>query len=35
MSLVDAVAKLHRGELLLEDNNPGLRAVFILPLKAS
>jgi len=33
MSLVDAVAKLHRGELRLEDNNPGLKALFMLPLK--
>lgn len=32
MSLVDAVAKLHNGELLLEDNAPGLKASFILPL---
>lgn len=33
MSLVDAVAKLHHGELRLEDNNPGLKALFILPLR--
>lgn len=33
MSLVDAVAKLHHGELLLEDNNPGLKISFVLPRK--
>lgn len=33
MSLVDAVAKLHNGELLLEDNNPGLKISFVLPVK--
>lgn len=27
LSLVDAVAKLHRGELIFEDNHPGLRAI--------
>lgn len=32
MSLVDAVAKLHNGELRLDDNKPGLKASFILPL---
>jgi len=31
LSLVAAVAKLHRGELKLEDNGPGLRAVLDLP----
>jgi signal transduction histidine kinase len=31
LSLVRAVAKLHGGEVHLEDNNPGLRAVFSLP----
>ena len=31
LSLVRAVANLHGGELLLEDNEPGLRAVLILP----
>ena len=31
MSLADAVAKLHNGELRLEDNAPGLRAILILP----
>jgi signal transduction histidine kinase len=31
LSLVAAVAKLHRGELKLEDNNPGLRAILDLP----
>ena len=31
MSLADAVAKLHNGELKLEDNNPGLRISLILP----
>jgi signal transduction histidine kinase len=31
LSLVAAVAKLHRGELRLEDNNPGLRAILDLP----
>ena len=28
LSLVDAVAKLHRGELAFTDNNPGLKAAF-------
>jgi signal transduction histidine kinase len=32
LSLVDAVARLHRGVLLLEDNQPGLRAVIAVPL---
>jgi signal transduction histidine kinase len=32
LSLVLAVAQLHGGELRLEDNHPGLRAVLILPL---
>ncbi len=31
LSLVSAVARLHGGELRLEDNHPGLRAVLILP----
>jgi signal transduction histidine kinase len=31
LSLVAAVAHLHGGELRLEDNNPGLRAVLVLP----
>ncbi len=31
LSLVNAVAKLHRGELRLEDNAPGVRAVLDLP----
>ncbi|MBU2582759.1 MAG: HAMP domain-containing histidine kinase [Alphaproteobacteria bacterium] len=31
LSLVAAVARLHGGELRLEDNEPGLRAVLILP----
>jgi len=31
LSLVDAVARLHRGELRLEDNQPGVRAVIDLP----
>jgi signal transduction histidine kinase len=31
LALVRAVARLHRGELVLEDNSPGLRAVLILP----
>jgi signal transduction histidine kinase len=31
LSLVRAVAKLHGGEVWLEDNNPGLKAVFTLP----
>lgn len=33
LSLVLAVAQLHGGELRLEDNRPGLRAVLILPLQ--
>lgn len=32
LSLVRAVAKLHGGEVWLEDNDPGLKAVFTLPL---
>jgi hypothetical protein len=31
LSLVAAVARLHRGELKLEDNAPGLNAVLVLP----
>jgi signal transduction histidine kinase len=31
LSLVSAVARLHGGELRLEDNAPGLRAVLVLP----
>jgi signal transduction histidine kinase len=31
LSLVAAVAQLHRATLLLEDNTPGLRAVLVLP----
>ena len=31
LSLVAAVANLHGGELRLEDNHPGLRAVLVLP----
>jgi len=31
LSLVRAVAKLHGGEVHLDDNNPGLRAVLVLP----
>ena len=31
LSLVKAVAKLHRAELLLEDNAPGLKATLRLP----
>jgi signal transduction histidine kinase len=31
LSLVAAVAQLHGGELRLEDNEPGLRAVLVLP----
>mgnify|MGYP006274968477 CR=1 FL=1 len=34
LSLVAAVARLHGGTLHLEDNDPGLRAVITLPLKA-
>ncbi len=32
LSLVAAVAKLHGGELRLEDNKPGLRSRFVVPL---
>ena len=32
LSLVNAVARLHRATLLLEDNAPGLRATLRLPL---
>lgn len=31
LSLVNAIAKLHGGRFLLEDNAPGLRAVLVLP----
>lgn len=31
LSLVDAVARLHRGEFRIEDNKPGVRAVIDLP----
>ena len=31
LSLASAVARLHGGELRLEDNQPGLRSVIILP----
>ncbi|MHA1188991.1 MAG: sensor histidine kinase [Alphaproteobacteria bacterium] len=34
LSLVSAVAKLHGGRFVMEDNNPGLRAVLILPRRA-
>jgi len=33
LSLVAAVARLHGGALRLEDNEPGLRVVFWLPLE--
>ena len=33
MSLADAVAKLHNGELRLEDNNPGLKISLIFPVR--
>lgn len=33
LSLVAAVARLHSGSLVLEDNAPGLRVVFTLPLE--
>jgi signal transduction histidine kinase len=32
LSLVSGVMKLHKGALLLEDNNPGLAARLVLPL---
>jgi len=35
LSLVAAVARLHGGEVRLEDNNPGLRAVLYFPLKSN
>jgi signal transduction histidine kinase len=31
LSLASAVARLHGGELILEDNNPGLKSVIALP----
>jgi signal transduction histidine kinase len=34
LALVEAVAHLHDGALLLEDNGPGLRAVLALPIRA-
>ena len=33
LSLVASIARLHGGELVLEDNNPGLRAVLRLPVR--
>jgi signal transduction histidine kinase len=33
LSLATAVARLHGGQLVLEDNEPGLRVVLVLPLK--
>jgi len=33
LSLAAAVARLHEGRLILEDNAPGLRVVLVLPLK--
>ena len=35
LSLVQGIAKLHGGSLVLEDNNPGLRSVLRLPLSHS
>ncbi|MGH9320357.1 MAG: sensor histidine kinase, partial [Vicinamibacteria bacterium] len=35
LSLVSAVVELHRGDLRLEDNHPGLRAVMRLPRRAA
>jgi signal transduction histidine kinase len=35
LTLADAIAHLHRGELVLADNNPGLRASLELPARAS
>ncbi len=34
LSLVEAVARLHRAEMLLEDNAPGLRVILRLPIAA-
>ena len=31
LSLVEAIARLHGGALMLADNHPGLRATLILP----
>ena len=31
LSLAAAVARLHRGELMLDDNKPGLKATLVLP----
>ncbi len=33
LSLVDAIARLHGGKLVLSDNQPGLRACMVLPLE--
>jgi signal transduction histidine kinase len=35
LSLVRAVARLHGGEAWLEDNDPGLKALFTLPMADS
>jgi signal transduction histidine kinase len=35
LSLANAVARLHGGELRLEDNAPGLRSILALPRGAS
>lgn len=34
LSLVEAVARLHKGTLTLEDNNPGLKTTLLLPIAA-
>jgi signal transduction histidine kinase len=31
LNLADAVVRLHKGKLVLEDNAPGLRSVMLLP----
>lgn len=31
LNLAEAVVKLHKGKLVLEDNNPGLRSVMLIP----
>lgn len=35
LTLADAIAHLHRGELVLDDNHPGLRAALELPVSGS
>lgn len=35
LALVEAVAHLHGGKLVLENNNPGLRAIIVIPVRSA